>query len=126
MKEPLSGSLQIRRLDLKTGETVDITAGESSGAAAGRFSSGGGAAPARLFLFTGRALALRSALAWDSRTALAIEFKGHKYGPRTALWIRDLKTGGERMVMDPIDPMSASGSKTLGTRLPALPLGERR
>src|SRR5439155_27100349 len=31
-----------------------------------------------------------------------------------ALWMRDMNTGGERMIMDPIEPMSASGSKTLG------------
>jgi Tol biopolymer transport system component len=29
---------------------------------------------------------------------------GHRYTRRTALWIRDLGTGEERVVMDPIDP----------------------
>ncbi len=106
-KEPLSGSMQLRRFEFKTGETVDVTAGESSGAAAGRFSSGGGAAPE--ISPDGRWLAFARQIP-DG----LLEFKGHKYGPRTALWIRDMKTGAERMVMDPIEPMVASGSKTLG------------
>ena len=106
-KEPLAGSLQIRRRELKSGETVDITAGESSGAAAGRYSSGGGAAPE--ISPDGRWLAFARQIP-DG----LLEFKGHKYGPRTALWLRDMKTGAETLLMDPIEPMSASGSKTLG------------
>src|SRR4051812_30074704 len=106
-REPLSGSMQIRRFEIKTGETIDITAGESSGAAAARFSSGGAAAPE--ISPDGRWLAFARQIP-DG----LLEFKGHKYGPRTALWIRDMKTGAERMVMDPIEPMVASGSKTLG------------
>src|SRR5205823_5305013 len=73
----------------------------------GRFSSGGGAAPD--ISPDGRWLAFARQIPDGT-----IEFKGHKYGPRTALWLRDMKTGGERMIMDPIEPMSASGSKTLG------------
>jgi Tol biopolymer transport system component len=106
-REPLSGSLQLRRFEFATGETVDVTAGESSGAAAGRFSSGGGAAPE--VSPDGRWLAFARQIPDGT-----IEFKGHKYGPRTALWIRDMKSGAERLAMDPIEPMSASGSKTLG------------
>jgi Tol biopolymer transport system component/imidazolonepropionase-like amidohydrolase len=106
-KEPLSGSMQLRRFEFKSGETVDVTAGESSGAAAGRFSSGGAAAPE--ISPDGRWLAFARQIP-DG----LLEFKGHKYGPRTALWLRDMKTGAERMVMDPIEPMVASGSKTLG------------
>lgn len=106
-KEPLSGSIQLRRFEFNTGDVVDVTAGESSGAAAGRFSSGGGAAPE--ISPDGRWLAFARQIP-DG----LLEFKGHKYGPRTALWLRDMKTGAERMVMDPIEPMVASGSKTLG------------
>jgi Tol biopolymer transport system component len=106
-KEPLSGAIQLRRAELKTGETVDVTAGESSGAAAGRFSSGGGAAPE--ISPDGRWLAFARQIP-DG----LLEFKGHKYGPRTALWLRDMKTGAEKMIMDPIEPMVSSGSKTLG------------
>jgi Tol biopolymer transport system component len=105
--EPLSGSLQLRRFELKTGETVDVTAGESSGAAAGRFSSGGAAAPE--ISPDGRWLAFARQIPDGT-----LSFKGHAYGPRTALWLRDMKTGAERMVMDPIEPMVSSGSKTLG------------
>jgi Tol biopolymer transport system component len=106
-KEPLSGSLQLRRFAFKDGEIVDVTAGESSGAAAGRFSSGGAAAPE--ISPDGRWLAFARQIPDGT-----ILFKGHKYGPRTALWLRDMKTGAERLLMDPIEPMVASGSKTLG------------
>jgi Tol biopolymer transport system component len=106
-KEPLSGSMQLRRFEFKTGETVDVTAGEGGTAAASRFSSGGAAAPE--VSPDGRYVAFARQIP-DG----LLEFKGHKYGPRTALWLRDLKTGGERMLMDPIEPMVASGSKTLG------------
>jgi Tol biopolymer transport system component len=103
----LAGSIQLRRFEFKTGETVDITAGESSGAAAGRFSSGGAAAPE--ISPDGRWLAFARQIP-DG----LLEYKGHRYGPRTALWLRDLRTGAERMVMDPIEPLVTSGSKTLG------------
>lgn len=32
-----------------------------------------------------------------------ISFKGHRYGPRTALWLRDLLTGEEKVLLDPIE-----------------------
>jgi len=105
--EPLSGSLQLRRFDFKSGEIIDITAGESSGAAAGRMSSGGAAAPE--VSPDGRWLAFAREIPDGT-----LSYKGHKFGPRTALWLRDLKTGNERLLMDPIEPMVASGSKTLG------------
>jgi Tol biopolymer transport system component len=106
-RQPLSGSMQLRRYEMKSGETVDVTAGESGNAAASRFSSGGGAAPE--ISPDGRWLAFARPIP-DG----LLEYKGHKYGPRTALWIRDMKTGAERLAMDPIEPMVASGSKTLG------------
>ena len=106
-REPLAGSVQLRRFEFKTGETIDVTAGESSGAAAGRFSSGGGAAPE--ISPDGRWLAFARQIP-DG----LIEFKGHKVGPRTALWLRDMKTGAERMLMDPIEPMVPTLGKTLG------------
>jgi Tol biopolymer transport system component len=106
-RQPLSGSIQIRRFEFKTGETVDVTAGETSNAAAGRFSSGGAAAPE--VSPDGRWLAFARHIPDGT-----LEFKGHKFGPRTALWLRDLKTGAERLVMDPIEPMIPGGSKALG------------
>jgi Tol biopolymer transport system component len=42
-----------------------------------------------------------------------ISYKGHRYGPRTALWLRDLETGEERVLMDPISAAIESGSKVL-------------
>jgi Tol biopolymer transport system component len=106
-KEPLSGSQQLRRFEFKTGEIVDITAGESSGPASNRISSGGAAAPE--VSPDGRWLAFAREIPDGT-----INYKGHKYGPRTALWLRDLKNGYERLLMDPIEPMAASGSKVLG------------
>jgi Tol biopolymer transport system component len=106
-KEPLSGSLQLRRWSFKDGEVVDVTAGESSGAAAGRFSSGGAAAPD--ISPDGRWLAFARQIPDGT-----LSFKNHKFGPRTALWLRDMQTGAERLLMDPIEPMIASGSKTMG------------
>jgi len=106
-REPLGGSLQLRRFTFADGETLDITNGESGDAAASRFSSGGGAAPE--ISPDGRFLAFARQIPDGT-----LEFKGHLFGPRTALWLRDLKTGAERLLMDPIDPMVASGSKALG------------
>ena len=104
--EPLSGAQQLRRFEFKTGDIIDISAGESSGAAAGRMSSGGAATPE--ISPDGRWLAFARHIP-DG----LLDFKGHKFGPRTALWLRDLRTGAERLLMDPIEPMVAGG-KTLG------------
>src|SRR5689334_411655 len=106
-RQRLSGAVRIRRFEFKTGETVDVTAGESSGAAAGRFSSGGAAAPE--ISPDGRWLAFARQIPDGT-----LDFKGHKFGPRTALWLRDLKTGAERMAMDPIEPLVPGAPKTLG------------
>jgi Tol biopolymer transport system component len=106
-EEPISGAQQIKRFEFKTGETVDITAGTSSGAAAGRMSSGGAAAPE--VSPDGRWLAFARHIP-DG----VLQFKNQRYGPRTALWLRDLRTGAERLLMDPIEPMIHSPSKTLG------------
>ncbi len=106
-REPLGGALQLRRFSFDGGEIVDITAGETGSAAAGRFSSGGAAAPE--ISPDGRWLAFARQIPDGT-----LEFKGHRFGPRTALWLRDLHTGAERLVMDPIEPMAASGSKTVG------------
>lgn len=106
-REPLSGSVQLRRFSFADGQMVDITAGETSNAAAGRFSSGGAAAPE--ISPDGRWLAFARQIPDGTLT-----FKGHEFGPRTALWLRDMKTGAERILMDPIEPMVGSGSKTIG------------
>lgn len=107
-EEPLSGLQQLRRFEFRTGKVIDITAGESTGPASNRISSGGGAAPE--VSPDGRWLAFAREIPDGT-----ISFKGHRYGPRTALWLRDLRTGAERLLMDPIEPQSATGSEALGT-----------
>lgn len=101
-EQPLSGAYQIRRFAFQTGEILDITAGED-----GDYSSGGGVAPE--ISPNGRWLAFARQIP-DG----LLSFKGHSYGPRTALWIRDMKSGAERVLMDPIEPMVWSGMKTVG------------
>lgn len=96
-KQPMFGAYQIRRLDLRSREVLDITAGEGGG-----LSSGGGAAPE--VSPNGRWLAFARQIP-DG----VLEFKGHRYGPRTSLWLRDLQTGEERLLMDPIEPGAWSG-----------------
>ncbi len=107
-RHPLSGAIQLRRFSFADGVVIDVTAGESSGAAAGRFSSGGAAVPE--ISPDGRWLAFARQIPDGT-----LNFKGHEYGPRTSLWLRDMQTGIERMVMDPIEPMAGSNSKIVGT-----------
>ncbi|MBL8268164.1 erythromycin esterase family protein [Steroidobacter sp.] len=45
--------------------------------------------------------------------------RGHRYGPRNSLWIRDLHTGAERQVLDALDPDIADGGN-INTQVPAL------
>lgn len=103
----VSGGMQLRRFEFKTGQIVDITAGEAQGAAAGRISSGGAVAPEASP--DGRWLAFARPIPDGT-----ISFKGHRFGPRTALWLMDLRSGAERLLMDPIETMVESGSKALG------------
>jgi Tol biopolymer transport system component len=104
--DALAGSYQIRRLELRTGEVVAITAGAAQGAASGRLSSGGAFAPE--VSPDGRWLAFARHL-----PDATVSFKGHRFGPRTALWLRDLETGAERILMDPVEIAIESGSKSL-------------
>ncbi len=104
--DALAGDLQIRRLELKTGKIVALTAGDAEGAAAGRVSSGGAFAPE--ISPDGRWLAFARHLPEGT-----VSFKGHRYGPRTALWLRDLETGVERRLVDPVEIAIESGSKSL-------------
>lgn len=104
--EALAGDFQLQRLELRNGQVVALTAGGADGAAAGRVSSGGAFAPE--VSPDGRWLAFARQL--PNGTA---SFKGHEYGPRTALWLRDLDTGAERILVDPIEFAIESGSKSL-------------
>lgn len=81
----VKGFSQIWRLDLETRQTEEVTAG-----------AGGAVAPE--ISPDGRWLAFARRIP-DGTTS----HKGHKFGPRTALWIRALETGAERVAMDPIE-----------------------
>ncbi|HEX2445083.1 MAG TPA: amidohydrolase family protein [Vicinamibacterales bacterium] len=102
-RDMLSGAFQIRRLERRTGEVADVTAG--SNAQQNRGSSGGGIAPEPSP--DGRYLAFARRIADGT-----ISYKGHKFGPRTALWVRELATGRERLLMDPIEVDMGEGMKT--------------
>lgn len=96
----VGGGRQIRRLDQRTGEIVRITAGEPNTQI--RLSSGGGYAPE--VSPDGRWLAFARRIPNGT-----VNFRGHSFGPRTALWLRDLETGRERALMDPIEFDHAEG-----------------
>jgi len=78
------GSWQIRRVDLRTGTDTGVTSG-----------LGGGFAPE--ISPDGRWLAFAQRIP-DG----VLVYEGHRLTSRTALWLRDLETGAERVVMDPI------------------------
>jgi Tol biopolymer transport system component len=103
----LKGAYQLRRTDLATGDAIDITAGQS--AQQDRGTSGGAYAPE--VSPDGRWLAFLRRIPDGT-----ITWKGHTYGPRSSLWLRDLQGGGERLLMDPVDPdMSEDGIQQHGT-----------
>jgi Tol biopolymer transport system component len=103
-RDILQGALQLRRLDLRTSEITPITSGSPSRQL--RLSSGGAYAPQ--VSPDGRWLAFARRIP-DGR----IEWKGHEFGPRSALWLLDLETGRERLLMDPIEQDLAEGMKML-------------
>ena len=100
-RDVVKGSVQLRRLDLETREVLAITAGEANQQI--RLSSGGAFAPE--VSPDGRWLAFARRIP-NAR----ISYKGHEFGPRTALWLRDLENGSERLVMDPVEIDRAEGS----------------
>lgn len=100
--EALEGDFQLRRYSFETGEIADLTAGDGYRPASGRVSSGGPFSPE--IAPDGQRLAFGRQI-MDG----LMEFKGHEFGPRSALWILDLETGEERKIMDPIAPVRESG-----------------
>jgi Tol biopolymer transport system component len=59
-------------------------------------------------------------LAFSRRVAGSVmKHAGHEYGPRNALWLLDLRTQQERVIMDPIEPDIADGGN-VNTTIPAL------
>ncbi|WP_419160961.1 amidohydrolase family protein [Candidatus Palauibacter sp.] len=103
-RDALQGAYNLRRMDLGSGEIISITHGEPSRQY--RLSSGGAWAPE--VSPDGRWLAFARRIPDGT-----ILWKGHEYGPRTALWLRDLRTGAERVIMDPIERDMVEDTNTL-------------
>jgi Tol biopolymer transport system component/imidazolonepropionase-like amidohydrolase len=95
-QDALRGSIQLHRLDLETGTVQPITAGETEQGNADHPSSGGAyaAEPSP----DGRFLSFMRKVPGGT-----LNYKGQRYGPRSALWIRDLVSGAERLAMDPVE-----------------------
>lgn len=100
----LGGNYQVRRLDIKTGEVSAVSFGEQSQQL--QTSSGGMGAPE--VSPDGKWLAFIRRIP-DGTTS----WKGHVFGPRSALWLRNLETGHERMLMDPVEQDMFEGGKVL-------------
>lgn len=100
----LGGRRQIRRFDLESGQRIPVTYGTHQQQR--RMSSGG--AYAGEISPDGRSLAFARRIPDGT-----ISWKGHRFGPRTALWLRDLHTGSERLLLDPIEQDAAETGKTL-------------
>jgi len=99
----LSGAFQVKRVRIEDGHVEDVT----SGLAGQRSRTSNGGAIAAELSPDGRFMTFARRM-FDE----VIEYKGHKFGPRTALWIRDNQSGGERVLLDPIEMDMAEGMKT--------------
>jgi Tol biopolymer transport system component len=102
-RDAVAGGSQLKRQDLRSGEVQEISAGEAS--LMYRGSSGGAVAPE--ISPDGRWLAFARRIPNGT-----ISYKGHQFGPRTALWLRDLKSGAERVLLDPIEGDMSETIKT--------------
>ncbi len=103
-RDVVQGCYQLRRLDLRTGVIEDISGAEVAQLVQ-RGTPGGAIAPEPSP--DGHWLAFARRI--PSGT---ISYKGHKFGPRTALWLRDLQTGAERVLADPIEEDLAESGHT--------------
>jgi Tol biopolymer transport system component len=109
VEDPAKGRTQLRRLDLEFGDVLKVTEGSERGPGGdARMSSGGG--------FTPRPSPDGKWLAFGRRLASGtISFKGRQLGPRTALWVRNMETGAERLLIDPVErDLSDRGSEWSG------------
>ena len=102
----LGGNYQVRRLDIRTGEVSAVSFGEQSQQL--QTSSGGMGAPE--VSPDGKSLAFVRRIPDGTTT-----WKGHAFGPRSALWLRNLETGHERLLMDPVEQDVFEGGKVLRT-----------
>ena len=104
VRDVLQGTMNLRRMDLETGDVIRVTSGIPSRQY--RLSGGGGLGGE--ISPDGRYVAFARRL-----PDATIEWKGHEFGPSTALWIRDLETGAERIAMDPITQDMSEGMKVI-------------
>jgi Tol biopolymer transport system component len=100
----LSGSAQVRRMEIRTGDISAVSYGEQQQQV--QASSGGMGAPE--VSPDGKWLAFVRRIPDGT-----ISWKGHTFGPRSALWLRNLETGHERLVMDPVEQDIFEGGKVL-------------
>ena len=108
----LRGAVQLHRLELASGLVTPLTAGESEKGNADHPSSGGAyaAEPSP----DGRFLSFMRKVPGGT-----LNYKGQRFGPRSALWIRDLESGAERMVMDPVEMDLSEASFALDGTYPS-------
>jgi len=107
--DPVLGCSQIRRMNLQTRKIEEITGGSAE--QQDRGTSGGGVAPE--ISPDGRFVAFGRRIPDGTES-----YKGHVFGPRTALWLRDMQTGAERLLMDPIE---LDESEEISRQMPILP-----
>ena len=110
--DALRGAVQLHRLELASGLVTPITAGETDQGNADHPSSGGAyaAEPSP----DGRYLSFMRKVPGGTLT-----YKGQRFGPRSALWIRDLESGAERLAMDPVEMDLSETSFALDGTYPA-------
>lgn len=92
-----NGDYRIARLDLRTRASRDVTTGIAPQVSP-----------------DGRWLSFTRRLAGQVAT-----YGEHRYGPENGLWLRDLRSGDERLVLSPVDPDIADGGNINGV-VPAL------
>ncbi|MGE0554749.1 MAG: LpqB family beta-propeller domain-containing protein [Gemmatimonadales bacterium] len=103
----LSGTMQLVRRDLETGQDRAITVGTSAQQDRGT----SGSAYAQMPSPDGKWLAFVRRIPDGT-----FSWKGHRFGPRSALWLRNLDTGEERLLMDPVElDMAEEGIPLDGT-----------
>ncbi|MFP5355901.1 MAG: hypothetical protein ACLGIK_12255, partial [Gemmatimonadota bacterium] len=100
----LAGAVQVRRMDLRTGEISAVSYGEQQQQV--QASSGGMGAPE--VSPDGKWLAFVRRIPDGT-----ITWKGHTFGPRSALWLRNLETGHEQLLADPVEQDIFEGIKVL-------------
>ncbi|HXN50511.1 MAG TPA: LpqB family beta-propeller domain-containing protein [Candidatus Acidoferrum sp.] len=107
--DPMIGCYQIRRLNLQTRKEEKITGGLAE--QQDRSTSGGAVAPE--VSPDGKLVAFARRIPDGTES-----YKGHVFGSRTALWLRDLQSGEERLLMDPIELDEA---EEISRQMPVVP-----